>query len=89
MGLLYKRTPGDRMHWEHLLEARWDNLREKIRRQWSLLSEDDLSSIRGNGQQLVTMLVERYQQNLETVNRDVDGFFAECEKELEEREGTP
>ena len=77
------------MHWEHLLEAKWEKLRPLVQQQWDKLSEEDLVIIRGNGQNLIGRLEARYDLSSEHVHREVEQFFAQCEKTLEEQENSP
>lgn len=40
--------------------ARWEQLKDDVRRRWNLLTEDDLGDLHGNLDKLVEVLQRRY-----------------------------
>ena len=40
--------------------TRWQELNGAVRRRWSALTEDDVRSVRGNAERLITVLQDRY-----------------------------
>jgi uncharacterized protein YjbJ (UPF0337 family) len=40
--------------------SRWQELTGPVRARWSALTEDDVRSVRGNAERLITVLQDRY-----------------------------
>ncbi len=59
------------MNWTQI-ESKWDQLRADARAEWGRLTETDLQAIRGNRDQLVGKIVERYGVLKANAQKDVE-----------------
>jgi uncharacterized protein YjbJ (UPF0337 family) len=57
------------------LKGQWMQLKGTIRQQWGKLTDDDLSQIQGNVEQLIGKLQERYGQTREQAEQDLDRWL--------------
>ena len=71
------------INWD-AVRIHWDDYREKIKDQWSRLSDDDLRNIRGDRHRLMEALQDRYELPKEKVEREVNAFFKASETWLEQ-----
>jgi uncharacterized protein YjbJ (UPF0337 family) len=71
------------INWDSV-RIHWDDYREKIKDQWSRLSDDDLRDIRGDRQRLMKALQDRYTLTKDKVERDVNEFFQASRSWLEQ-----
>lgn len=55
--------------------GKWDQLREDVKRQWSKLTDEDLDQIKGNLEELVRMVQEKYEYTREEAQREVTRFL--------------
>lgn len=61
------------MNWDQL-QGKWKQSKGKFREKWGKLTEDDLSTIAGNREQLVGKIQERYGLAKEAAEKEVDAF---------------
>jgi uncharacterized protein YjbJ (UPF0337 family) len=59
------------MNWTQI-ESKWDQLKADAKAEWGRLSDTDLQAIRGNRDQLVGKIVERYGVLKANAQRDVE-----------------
>lgn len=68
------------MNWTQI-EGKWDQLKGRIRTQWGKLTDDDISMLKGNRDELRGKLIERYgiakEQAEEQINQWVSSFDAD------------
>ena len=57
------------------LKGQWMQLKGTIRQQWGKLTDDDLSQIQGNVEQLIGKLQERYGQTREQAEQNLDRWL--------------
>jgi uncharacterized protein YjbJ (UPF0337 family) len=57
--------------WDQL-EGQWKQFRGSVRETWGKLTDDDFEQVRGNRDQLVGRIQERYGIAKEDANRQVD-----------------
>ncbi|HEV8672766.1 MAG TPA: CsbD family protein [Methylomirabilota bacterium] len=62
------------------LKGQWMQLKGKIRQQWGKLTDDDISQIQGNAEQLIGKLRERYGYSREQAERELDRWNIEERK---------
>jgi uncharacterized protein YjbJ (UPF0337 family) len=67
------------MNWERI-EGQWEQLKGKVRAKWGKLTDDDLRMIAGKKDTLVGKLRERYGQNKEAAERDIDSWIHSLDK---------
>lgn len=58
----------------HLLEAKWKQLRGKVKQKWGDLTDDDLDRIEGRYEELVGLLQEKYNRSREDAEQEVREF---------------
>jgi uncharacterized protein YjbJ (UPF0337 family) len=56
------------------LKGQWTQLKGKIRQQWGKLTDDDITQIQGNAEQLIGKLQERYGYSREQAQRELDSW---------------
>jgi uncharacterized protein YjbJ (UPF0337 family) len=61
------------MNWDQV-EGNWTQFKGKIREKWGNLTDDDLTVIKGQKDQLVGKLQERYGYAKEQAQREADEF---------------
>ena len=59
-----------------ILEGKWKQLRGSIQEQWGNLTDDDLAQDKGNYDQLIGKLQERYGYTRERAEREVTDWMA-------------
>jgi uncharacterized protein YjbJ (UPF0337 family) len=52
---------GDQMDFSVLLKAQWKQMRGKVKEQWGNLTDDDLDKVDGQFDQLVGVIMEKYE----------------------------
>jgi uncharacterized protein YjbJ (UPF0337 family) len=60
---------------DDILKGQWKQLRGKARQQWGKLTDDDLTTIRGDRDVLLGKIQERYGRTREEAMRDVDSWL--------------
>lgn len=63
------------MNWE-IIEAKWDQFKAVMRKQWGKLTDDDLEQAKGQRDLLLAKIHERYGENKEKVAKTVDALIA-------------
>lgn len=63
------------MNWD-IIEGRWEQAKGSIKEQWGKLTDDDLTEMRGDRQQFVGKVQERYGLAKDEAEREVDTWFA-------------
>lgn len=61
------------------LQTTWPDSRARVQRKWDRLTEDDLASIDGSSQHLVSRLEERYGWSRERAERECQGLLDELD----------
>ena len=62
------------MNWD-IIEGRWEQAKGSVKEQWGKLTDDDLMEIRGDRQQFVGKVQERYGIARDEAEREVDNWF--------------
>jgi len=65
---------------QDILEGNWKQLKGKVKVQWGKLTDDDLTQINGEKDQLIGKLQERYGYNKERAKEEIDNFFTETKQ---------
>jgi uncharacterized protein YjbJ (UPF0337 family) len=61
------------MNWDQV-KGNWKQFKGKVKEQWGKLTDDDLTAIEGQREQLAGKLQERYGYGKEQAEREVDDF---------------
>ena len=59
---------------EDTLKGQWTQLKGMAREQWGKLTNDDLDQIQGRSEQLIGKLQERYGDEKEKLEKEIDEF---------------
>ena len=62
------------MDW-NLIEGNWKQAQAKIKERWGKLTEDDLTKINGQREQLEGILQQRYGLAKDMVRKDIDAWL--------------
>lgn len=62
-----------------VLEGKWKQLKGKVKRQWSELTDDDLDRIDGKTDELLGTLQEKYGKTREEAKKEFDDFRAKLD----------
>ena len=62
------------MDWNRV-EGNWKQVKDKIKEKWGNLTDDDLTAINGQRDQLEGKIQERYGLAKDQVKRDVDDWY--------------
>ena len=57
-----------------IAEGKWKQLKGKIQQQWGDLTDDDLDKIKGQRQEFVGLMQERYGKGKDEAEREFDRF---------------
>jgi uncharacterized protein YjbJ (UPF0337 family) len=60
---------------EDTLKGQWTQMKGRVREQWGKLTDDDITRIEGQSEQLVGRLQERYGWAKEQAQREVDNWL--------------
>jgi uncharacterized protein YjbJ (UPF0337 family) len=63
------------MNWD-TVKGQWKQFSGKVKQQWGQLTDDDLTTIRGEKDELVGKLQERYGWAKEKAQKELDDFLA-------------
>jgi uncharacterized protein YjbJ (UPF0337 family) len=63
------------MNWEQI-KGNWTQFKGKVKEKWGKLTDDDLTTIAGQKDQLVGKLQERYGTEKDKVEKEVDEFLS-------------
>ncbi len=61
------------MDWKQI-ESNWDNVKGKVKEKWTKFTTEDLSTIKGNRDLLVTQLLKTYDFGKEEAEKQVNDF---------------
>ncbi len=61
------------MDWKQI-EGNWDNVKGKVKEKWTKFTTEDLSTIKGNRDLLVTQLLKTYDFGKEEAEKQVNDF---------------
>jgi uncharacterized protein YjbJ (UPF0337 family) len=61
------------MNWD-LIKGNWKQFQGKVKEKWGKLTDDDLTTIAGKGEQLAGLLHERYGYEKEHAEKELDEF---------------
>lgn len=61
------------MNWTQI-EGKWEQLKGDVKSEWGKLTDNDLGAVKGNRDQLVGKIVERYGVLKEKAQQDVDAW---------------
>ena len=61
------------MNWD-IVQGNWEQVKGKVQKQWGALTSDDLDTIRGQKNELVGKLRERYGWAKEDAEQKADDF---------------
>jgi uncharacterized protein YjbJ (UPF0337 family) len=56
------------------IKGQWMQIKGKLRQQWGKLTDDDITQIQGNAEQLIGKLQERYGYSREQAQREIDSW---------------
>jgi uncharacterized protein YjbJ (UPF0337 family) len=62
------------INWDDV-RSHWDEYRDKVKHQWTKLTDDDIRDIRGDRQRLMQALQDRYEITKDKVEKEVTEFF--------------
>ena len=60
---------------QQTLEGKWNQLKGTVREQWGKLTDDDIDKAKGNYEQLVGVIQERYGYARDRAEREVDTWM--------------
>jgi uncharacterized protein YjbJ (UPF0337 family) len=61
--------------WPHVIEGNWKQAQGKIRQKWGKLTDDDLTRINGQREQLEGLIQQRYGIAKDKVRQEVDAWL--------------
>ncbi len=62
------------MHWDQIA-ANWEQFRTKVKEKWDQITDDDLTAIAGQRQQLIDLLQVRYGHSKAQAEQELDEFM--------------
>jgi uncharacterized protein YjbJ (UPF0337 family) len=66
---------GTQMNLSNMLNAKWKQLRGKVKEQWGKLTDDEIQQIEGNYDQLIGKIQERYETTRAKAEEQVNEFL--------------
>ena len=57
-----------------ILGGKWDEIKGKIKQQWGKLTDDDMTAIEGNNEEIYGRLRQRYGYSREEIERQLERF---------------
>ncbi|MEZ4584091.1 MAG: CsbD family protein [Caldilineaceae bacterium] len=60
---------------QQTLQGKWNQLKGSVREQWGKLTDDDMDKAKGNYEQLVGVIQERYGYARDRAEREVDSWM--------------
>ena len=60
---------------EDTIKGQWKQLKGKAKEAWGDLTDDELTRVEGNADQLAGLVQERYGRSKEEATREVNDFF--------------
>jgi uncharacterized protein YjbJ (UPF0337 family) len=67
----------------NVLQGKWREMKGKVKEQWGQLTDDDLDKIRGQSEQLLGLLQQRYGYARERAEEEYKRFIEKHSRELE------
>ena len=61
---------------ENVLEGKWNQIKGQIKQQWGELTDDDIDRIRGNREEMIGVLQEKYGKSREEAEKEMDEFLS-------------
>lgn len=61
---------------KEILEGNWNQIKGKVKKQWGKLTDDDLTVIKGEKDELIGRLQERYGYDKARAEKEVSDFFS-------------
>lgn len=61
--------------WKNKVEDNWNEFSGKVNQQWGKLTDDDLTQIKGNRQELEGRIQQHYGTDQATAQKQVDDWF--------------
>mgnify|MGYP001827692103 CR=1 FL=1 len=61
---------------ENVLEGKWNQIKGQIKQQWGELTDDDIDRIRGNREEMIGVLQEKYGKSREEAEKELDEFLS-------------
>ena len=61
-----------------IMKGHWKELKGKVKQQWGKLTDDDLTTIEGNYDQLQGVLQKHYGYQKEQAKKEIDAFMESC-----------
>lgn len=58
-----------------IAEGKWRQVKGKAKEKWGKLTDDELTRVEGNAEQLAGLVQERYGHSREQARKEVDDFF--------------
>ena len=65
---------------ENVLEGKWNQIKGQIKQQWGELTDDDIDRIRGNREEMIGVLQEKYGKSREEAEKELDEFLSAFNK---------
>lgn len=63
---------------KEILQGNWNELKGKVKEKWGKLTDDDLTEIDGESDQLLGKLQKRYGYDKEKAKRELNDFEKSC-----------
>jgi uncharacterized protein YjbJ (UPF0337 family) len=60
---------------ENLLKGKWNQIKGQIKQQWGDLTDDDIDRIRGNREEMIGVLQEKYGKSEAEAEQEIDQFL--------------
>ena len=64
------------MDLSNIFDAKWKQLRGKAKEQWGELTDDDLDKVEGQLDQLIGVIMEKYELNYAKAEKEVKAFLS-------------
>lgn len=68
-----------------IFEGQWKNLKGKVKEQWGKLTDDDITRIEGNRDQLLGRIQERYGYNKDQAEKELSSWEKSVEENFREK----
>lgn len=64
---------------ENVLQGKWNQIKGQIKQQWGDLTDDDIDRMRGNRDEMIGILQEKYGKTEVEAKQEVDDFLSTFE----------
>lgn len=68
---------------QDILAENWEEMREEVRKTWDRLTDEDLETIRGDYESLISFLQDRYDYTRQQAIHEVDRFLEMIGRQVE------